>query len=121
MRKPAWVFIAILYAAMVVAVILAMRYTRDKVAPGLATNQGQADWQAWREETAKQAHGAGPVARREQKTTEPPLVILMRDHYATCVAGAVVFSSVLFGVLVIVIRGAISGGNRQQPNAAQAD
>jgi hypothetical protein len=107
MSKQGWMIVAALYVAMVAAVVLGLRYTRDEIAPAMATAQGKADWQAWREETAKQAHGKGPVARREQTTAEPPLVILMRDHYATCLGGALVFTTVLFGVMVILVRGAV--------------
>jgi hypothetical protein len=97
-------FIALaLYAAMLAGVTWSMFYVRDEIAPRFATRKGNADWQAWRHE----ATGEGPVARREPKSSEPPLVILMRDFFAVCLAGAIVFSSLLFAVVAFVVRGAI--------------
>jgi hypothetical protein len=105
MRRSTWIVIAVAYAALLGAVTWGMWYARDVVAPQLNTEKGQHDWDEWRHEAADQAAGKGPVARREPKSPEPPLVVLMRDYFAVCLGGALVFSSLLFVVLTFVIYG----------------
>jgi hypothetical protein len=98
----------VLYIAMLSGVTWGMFYARDVAAPQLDTRQGQANWEVWRREAADQAAGKGPVARREPKSTEPPLVVLMRDYFAVCLVGAIVFSTLLYAVAVFVIRGIVA-------------
>ncbi|MEX2186601.1 MAG: hypothetical protein WD875_07400 [Pirellulales bacterium] len=101
MPLPGRILALVLYVAMLAGVTAGMFYARDVAAPQLATQQGQADWNTWRRE----ATGKGPVARREPKSIEPPLVVLMRDYFAVCLTGAILFSSLLFAVLAFVVRG----------------
>jgi hypothetical protein len=105
MRRSTIILVLSIYAALVGAVTVGMFYARDEVAPRLDTRRGQQNWDEWRHEAADQAAGKGPVTRREPKSAEPPLIVLMRDYFAICLTGAVVFVSLLFGVLVFVIRG----------------
>lgn len=121
MSLPARLVTLVLYVAMLAGVTWAMFYVRDEVTPQFATRKGQADWQAWRHEAAEEAAGKGPVARRQPKSVEPPLVILMRDYFAVCLGGAILFSSLLFAVVAFVVRGIAvtrrSGANARLQNA----
>jgi hypothetical protein len=112
MHRSTSIAIAIAYAALIGAVTWGMWYARDVVAPQLDTEKGQHDWDEWRHEASEQAAGKGPVTRREPKSFEPPLVVLMRDYFAVCLGGAIVFSSLLFAVFGFVIRGIISTPKR---------
>jgi cytochrome b len=108
MRQSTAILMLAFYAALVGAVTAGMFYARDEVAPRLDTREGQQNWDVWRHEAADQAAGKGPVTRRDLKSHEPPLVVLMRDYFAVCLAGALVFASLLFAVLAFVIRGILA-------------
>jgi hypothetical protein len=59
-------------------------------------------WSEWRREAAK---SGGPVSRRQPKATEPPVVILMRDMYWTCVVSVWIAAVVLYFSLMAAMRG----------------
>ena len=67
------------------------------------------NWQEWRKTVVKQNKEQGPVERRVPKSEEPPLLVLMRDHYSTCLVGALIFASAIYVSLVFMIRGVASG------------
>ena len=63
----------------------------------------------------KMADEPNVVQRRAPKSAEPPALVLMRDHFAACLAIAVLLSSVLFGTFMVLVRGALS--SRHAPRA----
>ncbi len=97
-----------LYVALLAAVIGGLVYARQRALSVYGTDQAQAQWDTWREDAKTQADGKGPVTRRVPKSAEPPALVLMRDYFAVCMLIAVALSSVLFGTLVFMIRGALS-------------
>jgi len=105
MSRVAHIVAVLAYVALFAGVTAGMFYARDEVAPALDTLQGHENWDAWRHEAADQAAGKGPVTRREPKSVEPPLVVLMRDYFAVCLAGALFFTSLLFAVMLFVLHG----------------
>ncbi len=59
--------------------------------------------------TPKQmASGDGPVRRRTPKSVEPPALVLMRDYFAVCAVISVVLCTVLFGTVMLLVRGIAS-------------
>ncbi len=86
----------LLFAALLVA---GMYLVRQTMIPELSTPQSQADWTAWRAEAAQQDGTHGPVHRTVPKSTEPPLLILMRDYFPACVLGLLVPLSALYAVI----------------------
>ena len=61
------------------------------------------DWKKWREEQLR----SGVEAHRVPKSYEPPALVLMRDHFAILVAGALLFSSLLYWVIAWFITGMV--------------
>ncbi|MCG8586652.1 MAG: hypothetical protein MI757_18270 [Pirellulales bacterium] len=99
---------AIWIAAFVVALLEARRYTIAH----LSGAQSQADWQRFKED-ARAKSGIdgpieGPVQRKVPKPDEPPQLLLLRDYFAVCLAGTLLFGSVLFVMLMVAIRGSLS-------------
>jgi hypothetical protein len=70
----------------------------------------QAEWEAWKADVERKAEDPSqPVARRVPKTTEPPAVILLRDHFpAVVVTGALVWTA-FFGFMALVTTGVLRG------------
>jgi hypothetical protein len=96
------------YLAVVAAVIGAMLKVRSDVSAVYGTQSAQTEWDDWRADAKQMAQGSGPVKRREPKSAEPPALVLMRDHFAVCLGGSLLLTSVLFGTFMIFIRGAFS-------------
>lgn len=119
MSPVARIVAAVAYVALVAGVTGGMFYARDEVAPALDTREGHENWDAWRHEAADQAAGKGPVARREPKSIEPPLVVLMRDYFAVCLAGALFFTSLLFAVMLFVVHGILKPTPTAIPNTSR--
>lgn len=85
------------------AVVWSLVYARRSALSNLATPQSISDWQAWRED-AEQLRD-----RRVPKSAEPPGLVLMRDHFTVCLAGALLFTSLLYWVLAWFITGMFGG------------
>jgi hypothetical protein len=98
----------IAYLAVMAAVVVGLFVVRGNVVAVYGTGAAQAEWDDWREDAKAMAKNDGPVKRREPKSAQPPALVLMRDHFATCLALSVLLTSVLFGTLMILIRGAFS-------------
>jgi hypothetical protein len=108
----ATLFWLLAYFAMIAAVTGAIVRLRASAFAVYGTSEAQAEWDAWRADAKKLADGAGPVKRRMPKSQEPPALVLMRDYFAVCLAGAVLLSSVLFGTFMVLVRGALAPGSQ---------
>ena len=102
------------YAILLAAVLWSLFAARRSALARLSSEQSQSDWQAWREDVADQQAIAGPVQRRVPKSLEPPALVLMRDYFATSLAGAILFTTVLYWILAWFVTGAVAG-----PSAAR--
>jgi hypothetical protein len=87
------------------AVILSLTSARQWALAELATPESIEDWQAWREDVHEQQTQPGPVQRRVPKSSEPPALVLMRDYFAVSLAGAIIFTTVLYWVIAWFVTG----------------
>jgi hypothetical protein len=108
-RKANWLWLAA-YLVMVAAVVIATLAARRATLRELGTPAAKAQWQAWRQADPNRP-GAGPVERRAPSYDEPPALILLRDHFAVMMGGAVLFSSLVFAAIMVAARGAFSSSN----------
>ncbi len=104
-----------LYVVVLAAVAVALFQTRRQVLIIYTTAEAQQDWQKWVAEAKRQEQGEGPVRRRAPRVSEPPAAILMRDHFATCLAGALILSSALYWSLAFMLHGAFFVRHPQPP------
>lgn len=100
----------IVYLATMAALVGGLFAARNWALQSYDTAASRAEWERWRQETAKQAAGDGPVSRRPARSPEPPTVVLLRDHFVTCLLMGVMLSSVLFTTLMVMIRGVFRRG-----------
>lgn len=99
-EKKTWlVATLLLYSLLQIGVFWGLGRARQWTLDQYASEEAQKQWDRWVDEAQRQAEGDGPVARRVPKSKEPPALVLMRDHYPTCAAGAWLFSTLLFSVL----------------------
>jgi hypothetical protein len=87
------------------AVAWSLAEARRSALTELATPQSIDDWQTWRDDVVRQQTEPGPIARRVPKSAEPPGLVLMRDYFVVCLVGALLFTSLLYWVLVWFVRG----------------
>jgi hypothetical protein len=96
-----------MYVALVALVVWAMIAARGSALADLGTAESRDNWQEWREDVQQQQDAPGPVARRVPKSAEPPGLVLMRDYFAVCLVGAIVFASLLYWVLAWFVTGVL--------------
>ncbi len=71
-----------------------------------STTDSKRQWNQWKDETARQAEGTGPVHRREAKSDEPPTLVLLRDYFFVAVTVVILLGTVMYVSLFAMIRGA---------------
>ena len=100
--KASW---GIAYLCVMCAVVGSLFYLRGRS----DALQRQDEWDAWRESELHGGDHDGPVQRRQPKSQRPPMTALLEDHFATCVAGAVLFGSALFVTFGFMTQGVVTG------------
>ncbi|MAV36653.1 MAG: hypothetical protein CMJ59_14500 [Planctomycetaceae bacterium] len=93
------------YGIFLAIIVGALFWVRDNVSRQFQTAEAQAAWNRWRQEAARQAQGEGPVQRRVPKSAQPPIAVLMSQHFPVCVTAAITLGSALFGTFMFLIRG----------------
>jgi hypothetical protein len=94
------------YMVLVGLVVGTMFRLRQSAVPELSSQKSISDWREWKEANVKeqQSH-KGPVERRVPKSDEPPALVLMRDFFAVLMAGALLFSSLLYWIMAWFVTG----------------
>ncbi|HEY2882868.1 MAG TPA: hypothetical protein VGJ15_10550 [Pirellulales bacterium] len=85
--KVAIVSLAALYVLLVAAIVSGMFYWRHVTVSAGEVEQSQAEWNQWRTLAAKDDGKHSPVQRTIPKSEEPPMLVLLRDHFPACVIG----------------------------------
>ena len=98
-----------------VATVSALFAARHRALDVYSTAKAQGEWQTWRTDVAAgRDPQAGSVARRVPGSSEPPALVLMRDYFPVCLVGAVVFATLLAGVLCWFASGAFARSRHTQ-------
>lgn len=99
------------YLATLATIVLLLAWARQWAMDELARPDVQAQWQRWKAEETDRAEAAeGPVRRRPPKSDEPPLLVLLRDHFGGVLAGCLVLGSALYIFTAIVVQGVVRAG-----------
>jgi len=101
------------YVLLLAVVVWALAAAKNWALTEAASAESVREWQAWREDVAKQQTQQLPVQRRVPKSVEPPALVLMRDYFAVCFVGAIVFSSLLYWVIAWFITGILAGSRQE--------
>ena len=96
----------VLYLLAVTAIVGGLVFARRWALTQLERPEAKAQWDEWRvDEVRRSEEGRGPVQRRPPVSTEPPALVMLRDHFAAALAACLAIGSVLFGFLMMTIRG----------------
>jgi hypothetical protein len=104
-----WQWWIVGYVILVCAVVGTMLGLRQSSVADLSSPKSISDWQAWREDVREQQGSRGPVERRVPKSAEPPALVLMRDYFTILLAGALLFSSLLYWIMAWFGTGILRG------------
>ena len=99
-----------LYIACMAAVVMGLITAKGCAIGRYGTAVADDDWQQWREAASKDAEGDGPVRRRVPKSDDPPLLVLLTEHFWVLLVSSLVFGSVLYFLAYFFIQGTISHG-----------
>jgi hypothetical protein len=99
------------YVLMLMAIVSAMFWSRRAAERRYGTVEAQADWQAWRSAVQRQVEDRG-VDRRVPQSSAPPVLVLLREHFAACLAIGLIISSALYWTLAFMIGGVWSSPSR---------
>lgn len=95
------------YALLLAAAVSAVGFARRQVESSLTTPEAQAKWDAWRARTRELSESNDPMKRRPAKAPEPPMLILLRDHFAAAIGSTVVGVTLFYWLFVFLIRGSM--------------
>jgi hypothetical protein len=91
--------------ALVAGIGAAIVCLRGTMLASISTQEQLESWQDWRAEAATEDGTHGPVERVEQPSAEPPMRILLRDHFPVVLVSAMVFPGLILGFLLLMLRG----------------
>jgi hypothetical protein len=103
-----WLLWGVCYLAMLATVVWWLYAARDWAQAELTKPESAVAWEAWREDVRADQTRPAPVQRRVPKSIEPPALVLTRDYFGVLMTGAVLFSSLLYGVVAWFVTGIIS-------------
>lgn len=97
------------YLLVIAAILVALKTARDSVRAEFGSVESRAAWDTWRRTAEKQAEAPQSVRRSIPRSSEPPTLVLLRDHFGVCVAASVTISSALYWATALFLRGALAG------------
>ncbi|HEV2969796.1 MAG TPA: hypothetical protein VGY55_07385 [Pirellulales bacterium] len=103
----AWFWIVIYLTAIGAIAIYTVHVRNQMLADAKGIAKDEQSWQDWREAASKQDGINGPVERVLPPSTEPPMLMLMRDHFGVILGASVVFPGIILGFLMLVARGVL--------------
>lgn len=90
------------YAGAITIVTLLLLRERDAQTAALDTPEAHQDWQKWRSDASKMDD------RRTPNSSEPPWLVLLRDHFASVMTGTLVIGTAVFVMFMFLLRGVFS-------------
>lgn len=105
-RLRGWLWLCgFAYVALLGDVVWSMFVARGWALTEMSSTESAAQWEAWRDDVVAEQTKPTPVQRRVPQSKEPPALVLMRDHFGVMLAGAVLFSTLLYWVIVWFVSG----------------
>ncbi len=105
-----------IYTVTIAGVVGLVLYGREVALREMDTPEARAAWQQWRESEPNQSK-TGPVSRKPPPSTEPPALLLMRDHFTVVMSGSVLFSSLLFAAIMMAARGVFASNSLERDDS----
>lgn len=101
------VALGLLYLVLMAAVVGSLWFGRQWSIRTLETEQAQAAWQAYRKTIAEQGEAGAPVRRQTPRSSEPPALVLLRDHFGSCLALSLLLVTAVYAALSFFLVGVL--------------
>lgn len=118
MSRTSWFAVGLAYALLIAGTVWGLFAAQAWAIRTFATQTEQSNWEEWQKDTqARQDAQDVPENQRGHQAAEPPMLILLRDHFGGIMVGSLVMLTFVFAFFVFVMRGA----SRTPPPDTQAD
>lgn len=107
--RPTWPWWTA-YGVLLVLIAAGMILLRSWMLQTYSGEAAAGEWQHWKEDAAAMEKDPRLVKRKAPKSVEPPGLLLARDYFIPCFAGGMTLSGVLLGVILLMLRGALTSG-----------
>lgn len=111
-QAPVWPYVSI-YLVISIGLIIALFQIRNRTLAEFDPQRDTAAWARWRSETATPDPEA-TTARRPVVADAPPSYLLLRDHFAACLVGLWLTSSVPLAVTLWLLRAVLHSPESQR-------
>lgn len=113
---PVKIIWGVVYAGMISVIVVNMTKARDRVlqAPDQTRQKDQQDWEDWVNRSNEHQHGQQPVERKEIDLNRRPVsnsTTLLTQYYGVCLTALILFSTLIFVVVVYMFHGVWEGGS----------
>lgn len=102
-----WLWLAV-YLAVLVGIGAYTIHLRNKMfSDETEIAEEQESYRQWLELAKTQNGSTGPVQRTVPTSSELPMLVLMRDHFAVILGASIVFPAIILGFLLLVLHGVL--------------
>lgn len=98
-----------IYFLVAAALLLGLLSARKSAVQGFATDDARQAWEEWRTDANSEDDPNRPVQRSTPRSSEPPTLVLLRDHFAVCAVAGLTLTTVLYWTMAFLIRGMVAG------------
>jgi hypothetical protein len=99
------------YLIVIASVTIGMLQARQSALAVYGTSDAQAMWDQWRDKATDDATRVrttpGEVQRRIPRSEAPPALRLMQDYFITCLAFALLMTTLLYAASFVLLRGVL--------------
>jgi len=97
------------YVAVVVVASFWLWSARQMAIEQLSGDAAMEAWQQFNEEMAEQQRQGAPVTRKLSPSDEPPLLVLMRDHFGGILVSLLAIVTFLYAFVAFLVEGILRG------------
>ncbi len=101
------VVLGLLYLILMAVVIGSLWAGRQWSLRTLDTERAKSQWQSYRQAVARQGEAEAPVRRQAPRSAEPPALVLLRDHFGSCLALSLLLVSSVYAALSFFLVGVL--------------
>lgn len=96
------------YVLALVAVGWGLSTAREMVQGNYASPTAQQAWETWRTDVAQRTVRDSAVERDVPQSTDPPALVLLTDHFWSCLVVSLVITTALYWTLALMIGGVLA-------------
>jgi hypothetical protein len=109
--------LGVFYVLVVLVLVGLLWWGRQWTIGALDNAQAKSQWQTYRQAITAQVEAGAPVQRQTPRSDEPPALVLLRDHFGSCLAlSLVLVTAVYFAFAFFLVGVTRPDGTAQMSN-----